>query len=362
MSAFIPESDNNTESTVEQNDGSKDSHKIIGNIESLVRKKQYQQALAVADELENKIIELSDKQRYRFYIVKGDAHWYLWHFIDAEKDWSKAVLVLNKRVPGDLSRRLAQVREAIRNSNSERSLQSVYRSAPGVGPSNVLKGDITLVSVFVNISSSEKWSLKNRAMVKSAWQRSSEWLTEAAKKYSGHVQFSHRLFIVDRNPSLLRMKIKSFDMATKKSDKIIKYVLQDLGERSVTDFLKKIKYQDNADQVILLLHVNDNKRSFAFPCFRQCNSYYSEFAFIYEKAQRKRWQSMEYVLAHESLHLFGADDLYNIKRAKTYAPKDIMNYPSSVLFSNTLEDLTAYSVGLINTRPATPFKVNSNQR
>jgi hypothetical protein len=78
---------------------------------------------------------------------------------------------------------------------------------------------------------------------------------------------------------------------------------------------------------------------------------------LLESAHSKKWQSLQYAQAHESLHLFGADDLYNISNAKYYAVRDIMNYPSSLLQANTLEALTAWSVGLDTHKPATPFRI-----
>ena len=73
----------------------------------------------------------------------------------------------------------------------------------------------------------------------------------------------------------------------------------------------------------------------------------------------KKWQSLQYAQAHESLHLFGADDLYNISHAKYYSVRDIMNYPSSILEASTLEDLTAYAIGIRERRPITPFEVKN---
>ena len=76
-----------------------------------------------------------------------------------------------------------------------------------------------------------------------------------------------------------------------------------------------------------------------------------------EKPDVKFWQSMGYAQAHEALHLFGADDLYNIEQARYYAVRDIMNYPASILDASTIDDITAYSIGLTDQKPKTPFEI-----
>ena len=68
---------------------------------------------------------------------------------------------------------------------------------------------------------------------------------------------------------------------------------------------------------------------------------------------------MEYAQAHESLHLFGADDLYNIKQSIYFATRDIMNYPSKYLDASVIEPVTAYGIGLINKKPEAPFKIKT---
>lgn len=78
---------------------------------------------------------------------------------------------------------------------------------------------------------------------------------------------------------------------------------------------------------------------------------------LFETARASKWQRMSYAIAHESMHLLGADDLYNVRMAKFYHPRDIMNYPSRFLSTSTIEGISAYAVGLIEEKPPTPFDV-----
>ena len=71
----------------------------------------------------------------------------------------------------------------------------------------------------------------------------------------------------------------------------------------------------------------------------------------------KRWDEVSYAQAHETLHLFGADDLYNLRSAGSYAPRDVMHYPSRLLSASTMEAITAFATGLRRDRPAAPFRI-----
>ena len=106
---------------------------------------------------------------------------------------------------------------------------------------------------------------------------------------------------------------------------------------------------------MLFLHLNKQARSFAWPCtYRWCEE---EYTFILEPIKDPRWQSLHYTIAHEGLHLFGADDLYNIENAKTYATNDIMHYASRYLEDSEIDSLTAYAIGWSDFKPHTPFPI-----
>ena len=129
-----------------------------------------------------------------------------------------------------------------------------------------------------------------------------------------------------------------------------------LGERSVLDFIERIKQEEDADQAILLFHLDRDDRSFASRCMWRCPPE-GEYAYILGAARPKNVREIAHVQAHETLHLFGADDLYKIKNAKYYAPRDIMNYRSRMLEAGRLEPITAYAVGLLEEKPDAPFEI-----
>ena len=332
----------------------------INRMQNLNNQGQYLQALSLTEKIEQPILDnpgITSEWRYRYFLNCGDIHWNLWHFVDAEDCWQKAMKEPFQTSRKALQERLRQLSQTLKDANQERTQQLRYDAAPRTGPAAELKGKIAVAYVFVKLPGSDDWSIKNRQAAGNAWLQANRWLSDRARDYQQTVRFSQRLFVVDRHPALKRIKINSDRDAQRQADKIIRVAMNALGAPSARAFIQKIKAQEKADQVILLFHVNQKRRSFAFPCRVACNSYFSEFAFVYEASGFKRWQSMQYAMAHESLHLFGADDLYNINGAQYYSPRDIMNYPSRHLYASQLDELTAWSVGLKKQQPATPFPV-----
>ena len=54
---------------------------------------------------------------------------------------------------------------------------------------------------------------------------------------------------------------------------------------------------------------------------------------------------------YEALHLFGADDLYNLKGGRYYAPNDIMHNSARYIEASAIDSITAFGVGWVNRRP-----------
>lgn len=332
-------------------------------IERTMRDRHYEKALRLAEEIAPDVLTDPDLERgwiARFLEAKGDVHTYLWHFIEAREAYQQATDYADRVQTARLSRKIDQTDKVVDKLGGEREQQQAYHVMRNAGPAQALQGKVAVIYLFVKLKQTGQWGLKDRETALRSWSNAKQWLQKRAEDYRKDVTFAERLFIVDRSPLLQRMTIKDDAEARKKASKILQIAMKELGRSSVLAFLEQIKEETAADQAILLVHINDRKRSFAYCCVGSCNTYYGEFAFILEEPASRRWQKLEYTMAHEATHLFGADDLYNIGPARSYIPRDIMNYPSRYLSTSTLEGITAYAVGLLDTIPSTPFEVTEN--
>ena len=300
-----------------------------------------------------------DELMLGYYLLKGKVHWSLWEYIEADQAWQLAEQYAHSsKQKGMLAQLTRDSQRVVHDINRERNNREVYLASPHVGPAGELKGKIALIYVFLVDGNGNGWSLRDRGYVENTWRTAQAWLQDKARRYGSTISFSRRVFLVDKNPQLVRLRVGDVSNKFRNVDQVATLVATQLGFSNVLGFIEHIKQEEHADQAMLLLHLARDGRSFASRCMQRCSPL-GEFVFLLESPRNKKWQSLQYAQVHESLHLFGADDLYNIKNAKYYDVRDIMNYPSSQLQASTLESLTAWSVGLDHVKPDTPFKIKT---
>jgi len=335
---------------------------VFQEIQSAYKNNDFVTALALIDANEADFADLPEADYalgYHFYHLKGHVHSSLWQHIEADESWKKArSYTNNKKLRARLSRLIKASSQIISDINEERDLKTFYQASPHVGPAAALKGKIVVAYVFLTDAALQSWSIRKRDFVMNNWSMAEKWMQKNSKQYSSELSFVHRLFVVDKNPHIKRLQVGDFDMNFVNADKVAQLVAENFGFSDMLSFVNEIKKQENADQALLLLHLARDGRSFASRCMFRCQSD-AEYVFLMEEPDSKFWQSLGYAQAHEALHLFGADDLYNIQKAKFYAVRDIMNYPSNILSASTLDDVTAYAVGLTEKKPKTPFEIKN---
>jgi hypothetical protein len=324
------------------------------------REKNHVYALSLIDKHQHEFAEqaITDAELgFHFFHLKGHVHSSVWQHIEAEQSWQKALTYTDdRRVRSRLSKLIKTRQRLIHDINAERDLKGIYHASPNVGPAAALKGKIVVIYIFLTDSALQSWSLRKRDFVMQNWGHAENWLQAKASKYGASLSFERRLFVIDKNPYIKRLRVADFNKSFVNAEKVAQLAAKELGYDNMMLFVEEIKRQENAEQAALLIHLARDGRSFASRCMYRCPPD-AEYVYLMEKPDYKYWQSMGYAQAHEALHLFGADDLYNIDKARNYAVRDIMNYPASILEVSTLDDITAYATGLTHKKPKTPFYI-----
>ena len=335
--------------------------KVIEDVAACNRKRRQDPvgALAMLDSAARRLEGgpgMPDRLATRLYTLKGDLHWELYQYVDAVASWRRAETHATPREHLALEDRVAQTQRHIEQMNPERNQHAVYVAAPNVGPAAILAGEIVVAYVFVQDDGGGVWSLRDRALALGSWNAAEVWLAARARQYGASVHFTRRLFVVDHNALVRRLRV-AYGRAFLNNDvRVARLVARQLGAPSVASFLDHLKRAARADQAALILHIERDSRSLAWRCVEQCGPD-GEFAYVLESVTPKGWDEVSYAQAHETLHLFGADDLYNIRGAGAYAPRDVMHYPSRLLSASTMEAITAFATGLRRDRPAAPFRI-----
>jgi hypothetical protein len=106
--------------------------------------------------------------------------------------------------------------------------------------------------------------------------------------------------------------------------------------------------------LIVYLPVDTQARAFAWFAASGSSQDFADAGYIF--AENKPVGQLAYLVAHEGLHLFGADDLYRVTPEDSNDAKDLMNDTCSGLGEARIGDSTAYGVGWTSTPPARRYR------
>ena len=327
--------------------------------------REYILALELIDTYQHYFADLPSSvnpQAYQFFYLKGHVHSALWQHMEASQSWTLALSFASTQAQKQRIQRLVIAGQTlIADINGERQLRGIYRATPNTGPASKLKGKVAVAYIFLTDGALQGWSLRERNFVMDSWSKAEQWLIDNSVKYDTRLSFSRRIFLVGKNPLINRLKVGDYNNQSQHANKVAQLVAEHFGEKNILSFIEKIKKEEAAEQAVLLFHLARDGRSFSQRCVIRCNAD-GEYVYLMEAPSIKRGNFMNYAQAHETLHLFGADDLYNIQAAKNYMVRDIMNYPASALEANTLEPITAFAIGISNEKPEVPFDIKVYSR
>jgi len=303
-------------------------------------------------------------------ITAGNIHQSRWHVIYAIDNFKAAqTYIFDKNVDN----RIKELRKHLTKVEAERGLNDDYIATKYSGPAKVFRGKILVAYVFVDEGIRTRWSNKTKLRTQQILELVQEWQTTKAKEYQVEdIEFINKTFVARKNPSLKHQPKVLFDSSNADVDQFVVSIAESLGEKNIGDFIEKQMTLSSADQGVVFLHTNLNQRSFAHRCgythkkqtwvnskyetvmISQCRD---EYIMLMEEVKRNRWDKMHYAQAHEMMHVFGAADLYNVKKASDYAVTDIMNFQSKQLNNSNVEPITAYAIGWKQKAPQAPFKI-----
>jgi hypothetical protein len=289
----------------------------------------------------------------RAYFEKGVAQYYRWTFHDAHESFKKAQSFDDDGdFKGQLSRYTTRTLDAIKESQKEREKYPDYWAMPGTSFANSLQGKVLIALIYLEDNESNRWTIKDRGFALRAVKRSAKWFAREASDHKLEpIHFTFRSFNINRDPIIKRMTIEGQSDSFAKLPALIAHHFK---HKSFAGWLAHLKKTSEVDQVAPLFMLHKRSRSFAKPCYKYCGAD-AEYAFVLEPPNIKRGDPAV-VIAHETLHLFGAADLYNIKGAQDYTPNDIMHYAKRQMQDARIQDATAHGIGWQKKEPAAPFR------
>ncbi|TQV85365.1 hypothetical protein [Aliikangiella coralliicola] len=307
----------------------------------------------------------------QLHLMAADIHQSKWHHLFAIESLVKAQ---NYQFDKQTDRRLKSLRRHLASNEKERNFNADYVATRATGPAKVLKDRVLVTYIFIDDGVKTRWSKKDMLRSEQVLSEVERWKQLRASEYNiDNLEFINKIFIAQRNPRIKQLSAISHKSATPQIDKFVDAVMEDLGEKNVGDFISKHMKIVGADQGVVIFHSNFERRSFARRCgYTHKRTYYEngkkrtqmiskcreEYVMLMNQVKRNRWDKLHNTQAHEILHLFGADDLYSIKNAASYAATDIMNFYSKNLSDGSIHPITAYAIGWQDHKPEdVPFRV-----
>lgn len=240
-----------------------------------------------------------------------------------------------------------------------------YRLSNDMGNSRFLKGKVVVYCYFVDDDES-RWSAEgcenfSTRQIKPAL----DFIVREAKKWNVDISFDLRCYCNETAPFSLKYNgIVNKDLKVGGSTKdILEQIAVNMGYSSECDFVTEENKRNGCDSAFVTL-LNKNGCSYARNVYSKGGDYHANsnnpehcvifsrdynynFAYQFEKMRSK-------TIAHEILHLFGAEDYYGEKRlplANQYYYYDIMTCNSSDIDQLYISDMTAFCLGWTDNVP-----------
>ena len=262
-------------------------------------------------------------------------------------------------------RHIAELQRAQREMEVEHRLEREYVAGRNSGPAQSLTGTVVVADIYLETGIGSDWGNKKRLLARRASQQLETWLTAQAERWQAskpeviNREFSASVKLAERTTGLAFLNAGTLDA-----------VLLQLGHRDIGSFIEELARPANADQVAIVLHVPVSRRSYAHRCHgspqlpaqlaRNASTALTcieEYAVVASRIEHNDWAQFSHTKAHELLHLFGADDLYNKAGGENYLATDIMHYPTRRLTDAQIGQITAWAIGWPAEKPDAPFPI-----
>ncbi len=185
------------------------------------------------------------------------------------------------------------------------------------------------------------------------------YLSRKASEYSVTLCTEYEIYPADNNTKVTYNGIVDTDVVTNgiQSD-ILNQIAKAMGYSSPDEMDSSLKNEMNVNQIAYLFVLNKDGRSYKYSYITD-DSKKIEFCVFFDDTIKANANTCCSTIAHEILHLFGAEDFYDPygempqreKLAKQLYPDDIMLTLVNNVNDAKIGSYTAYSIGWINTLP-----------
>lgn len=236
--------------------------------------------------------------------------------------------------------------------------QEEYRPYYLLGNCRNLKGNPLVVLLFIDDDESN-WSADEVTEYTDKYVKEGlTYLENKAKEWGVGLNFTIKSYSTPLSDYTLKYEgsvIKDLRINGSSKD-VLDQAAYDMGCSSNWELYSKFKTEHGGnDDVIFLTFINKAGKSYTRHDISTGRTTYSEHCVLFSNyLEGDSFGCRASTVAHELLHLFGAEDFYNgFRQILAYQeyPKDIMLWMPTEAYENEIGDFTAYTVGWTDTIP-----------
>ncbi len=231
------------------------------------------------------------------------------------------------------------------------SLINQLREDYNLGTCTTLRGNVSVILFYLDDFESAWTEEEINCFTKNEIEPGLLFLEQEAKKYGIELDLT-----VEKSYSSIYYDdevITSIKKTGLASIDVLKQAALQTGYSSSANMIEEFRSNYKTEEIVCFTIFNKNGTAYAINPKRDSDIKIDEHCIVFARdlnsAKNGPEGSQASVIAHEMLHLYGAEDFYSSssrkKLANIHYPKDIMLSQSYNIDTNTIDDATAFYIG-----------------
>lgn len=239
---------------------------------------------------------------------------------------------------------------AYHNFHKKKSTHSQKRKSDyNAGSAKRLSGSIYVLSIFV---SSTPWDKKSRESLMAKLYEAEDWIKKEAARYNSRVDFRNGAYGYDRDS--IKLNVAPGHGTGNEDARVAHKALKAIGYSDISQFYDWFRKNEKCDNCMIIVFVKGNGRSYAIPYAPEYSGEFFTESCVFFECYENGTPEVSSGIAHEILHCFGAEDLYETfqkpkeveELARKLYPDDVMHRVDYNINNLNIGEFTAWCVGL----------------